>query len=199
MKLIHNELYQASNYVTHDNQSFNQYLLLTKEPILFYAGDIEQAALLIPKIKETLGDRELSYIFSSYFEPDECRGVSMILTEYPNAKVIYQDIIKAPGETLTGDDYELEFIAYPSEIHECEGLLAFEKKRKVLFSSDLFLSYGDSRLKTEVSTWQEEIEKINSKHIPGEEERKELINELEKINPVFIATNHGMCIDIKEE
>lgn len=54
---ICNDLYQFSTYVPQINLSFNQYLLLADEPILFHTSDIRQATALIPRLKTILEEK----------------------------------------------------------------------------------------------------------------------------------------------
>ena len=44
--------------------------------------------MILPKIKEILGEQSLDYVFISHFESDECGGFKIIEQEYPNIKVL---------------------------------------------------------------------------------------------------------------
>ncbi|MBP9477895.1 MAG: hypothetical protein KBF12_04680 [Sebaldella sp.] len=211
MTTIFNDLHQFTNYVQPIDLSFNQYLLLTEEPILIHTGNIEQAKVIIPKIKELLGDKKLKYVFASHFESDECGGLSLILESFPEVKTICSAItarqliefgitdnviIQNGGTKLTGDDYDLEFITYPSEMHMWEGVLLFEKKRKIFFSSDLMFRFGDSHGKIIDGNWKDEVETISLEQIPNEGLKEKIKLELFKISPEFIAAGHGACVNI---
>ena len=125
MTMIFKDLHQFSTHIKQINLSFHQYLLLGEDPILFHTGNAMQAEIMLPELKVVLGDRNLKYIFVSHFESDECGGLSVILKEFPKAKVICsavtarqldgfgikaEVIVKKPAEILSTNDYELEFI-----------------------------------------------------------------------------------------
>lgn len=211
MKVIFNDLYQFTNYILPLDLSFHQYLLLTDEPVLVHTGSIDQTKIIITKIKEILGNKKLKYIFVSHFESDECGGLSLLLENFPEVKTICSEItarqltgfgitneviIKKAGEKLTGSDYEFEFIAYPSEMHLWEGLLLFENKRKIFFSSDLMFRFGNSHGKVIDGNWLDEVETINLEKIPNETMKEKTKHELLKITPKFIAVGHGACIKL---
>ncbi|HEY8804082.1 MAG TPA: MBL fold metallo-hydrolase, partial [Clostridium sp.] len=59
--------------------TFNQYLLLGEESLLFHTGNSSHVKLLVPMLKKLLGDKCLKYIFISHFESDECGGLSHLL------------------------------------------------------------------------------------------------------------------------
>ena len=76
------------------------------------------------------------YIFISHFEADECGGLRVILEYFPKAKTICSEvttrqlnsfgikaeiIVKKRTETLITDNYDMEFISYPSEMHIWDG------------------------------------------------------------------------------
>lgn len=211
MTAIFNDLYQFTNYVPPIDLTFNQYLLLTEESILIHTGTIDQAKIIIPKIKELLGDKRLKYVFASHFESDECGGLSVILENFPEVKTICSAItarqliefgitdnvvIQNGGTKLTGNDYDLEFITYPSEMHMWEGILLFEKKRGIFFSSDLVFRYGDSHGEIIDGNWMNEVESISSEQVPNEELKDKVKVELLKFSPKFIAAGHGVCVKV---
>lgn len=209
MSTIYKDLHQFSSYIPPIDLSFHQYLLLTDEPTLVHTGNIQQAEALIPQIKAVLNDKPLKYVFISHFESDECGGLSIILKHFPEAKPICSEVtsrqlsgfgitnefvIKKPGEKLSGKDYQLEFLSYPSEMHLWEGLLLIENQRGIFFSSDLMFSLGSAGGAVIEGIWQEEVNNISMLQIPSSENRLQLQQTLGKLNPKFIATGHGPCI-----
>ena len=158
MAVISQDLYQFSNYLQQINLTFHQYLLLGDEPLLVHTGNVIQAEALLPQLKAALDGRDLKYIFISHFEADECGGLPVILEHFPKAKTICSEvtarqlngfgikaeiIAKKAGETLSTDNYELEFISYPSEMHLWDGLLIMENRHGIFFSSDLMFAMGE--------------------------------------------------------
>lgn len=212
MLIFDQDLHQFSSYLPPINLTFHQYLLTTAEPLLIHTGNLQQAATLIPQLKEALNGKKLKYIFISHFEADECGGLSAILKEFPEVKTICSEvtarqlsgfglanefIIKKPGEKLVTDTYELEFFSYPSEMHLWEGILMMENQRKIFFSSDLMLRFGEAVGSVSQSSWQTEIDNIKIEQIPNPQQLVQLKQTLSQLQPHFVATGHGPCLEIK--
>lgn len=212
MKQVKKDLVQFSTYNPHINLSFHQYLLLTDEPILFHTGNTMQATDLVPQLKEALDGKELKYIFVSHFEADECGGLAVILENFPSAKTICSEVtsrqlsgfgyknevlIKRSGEKLTASSFELEFISYPSEMHLWEGILVIENHRNIFFSSDLMIRFGEANGTIINSNWGTEVNNIDKDQVPDTDKLNQLKDSLARLNPKFIATGHGPCIDLK--
>ncbi|GKU24409.1 MBL fold metallo-hydrolase [Clostridium folliculivorans] len=208
---IYEDLHQFSSYVPPIDLTFHQYLLLADEPVLFHTGSVQQTESLLPLLKEVLGSNILKYIFISHFESDECGGLSLILKHFPDAKPVCSEItarqlsgfgitnniiIKKPGEKLISNDYELEFISYPSEMHLWEGLLVMENKRGIFFSSDLVFRFGNANGAVIEGDWQKEIENITPQQVPDPQQKEKLQNTLKKLSPKFVATGHGACLKL---
>ncbi|WP_270565768.1 MBL fold metallo-hydrolase [Clostridium beijerinckii] len=212
MTFISKDLYQFNSYVEPINLTFHQYLLLGDEPLLIHTGNVMQAEALMPELKDVLNGKELKYIFISHFEADECGGLSLILEHFPKAKTICSEvtarqlngfgikaeiITKKAEETLNTDNYELEFINYPSEMHLWDGLLVIENKREIFFSSDLMFALGKEIGTIKESDWNTEVNSIKPEQIPDNNKLKDLQETLKKLKPNFIATGHGPCVKLK--
>lgn len=212
MSLVDQDLYQFCSYVPPINLSFSQYLLLADEPLLLHTGNVQQATALVPQLKATLNSNTLKYIFVSHFEADECGGLSVILEHFPEAVTICSEVTarqlsgfgfktqvmtKKPGEKLSTDDYELQFISYPSEMHLWEGLLVMETKRGIFFSSDLMIRFGEANGSVVDSQWDQEIDNIRPDQVPDSDRRNQLQSTLRNLTPRFIATGHGACFRLK--
>ena len=213
MIMINQNLYQFSTHIPQINPSFHQYLIPGEEPLLVHTGDAKQVEALLPQLEETLCGKNLKYTFISHFESDECGGLSLILARFPDAKAVCSEvtarqlsgfglineaIIKKPGDKLITDDYELEFFAYPSEMHLWEGLLAIDNMHQTFFSSDLMIRFGKEMGTVVVSDWNAEVMNIRPEQIPDPERRAQLQQSLLHLNPKFIATGHGPCISLSE-
>lgn len=188
------------------NLTFNQYLLLGDQPILIHTGNVHHAAELVPKIRAILGKADLSYVYFSHFEADECGGLGIIHSQFPQVKPVcsqvsarqlrgfgfdYDFIVKAPGEWLETPDYKLNFISYPAEMHLWEGLLAFETQRKIFFSSDLLLRMGVASATPVEADWHQEIRNITSQQVASPEARHTLQQTLAALTVKYVATGHG--------
>ena len=162
--------------------------------------------ILIPQIKKILGEKKLKYIYISHFESDECGGLSQLLKDFPEVTVISSETTarqlmgfgitfniqqKKGGEIFEGNDFELEFLNYPSEMHLWDGIVAFEKKRGIFISSDLVFIFGEFHGEIREGSWIKEVENSGAKEIS-----EKLFLDLLKLKPNFIATGHGPCVSI---
>src|ERR1700728_2199634 len=59
--------------------SFNQYLIVDDEPLLFHTGPRRMFALVREAISKIIPLEELRYVGLSHFEGDECGSLEMIL------------------------------------------------------------------------------------------------------------------------
>lgn len=208
---IFDNLIMFSSYNEHINLSFNQYLILGEEPMLIHTGNYNMAEELVPELKEALGDKQLSYIFVSHFESDECGGLSLLLEYFRNAKTIcsqvtarqltgfgynHELIVKSPGELLSLKDTSFKFISYPSEMHLWEGILAFEEKQGLLFSSDLFIRMGKVTTAIVASNLKEEIDKIASHQIPSPSTLKAMQEAVSSLPVKYIVPGHGPVLKL---
>ena len=208
---VFDDLHLFSSYIEFIDLTFNQYLMLGKEPLLIHTGSKVQAVEMLPELKALLGDRPLSYIFISHFESDECGGLRFLLDYFPQAKPIcsqitarqlvgfglVNDVItKAPGDIMENSDFRLKFISYPSEMHLWEGLMVFEEKRELLFSSDLFIRRGMLNEPIVNSSLEEEIQRILPEQIPSPGALKTLQRNLKNTPVKYIVPGHGPCLRV---
>jgi len=208
---IFDDFYQFSTYLDFIDLSFNQYLLLGKGTLLIHTGSKEQTEVMMPLLKSILGNNTLSYIFISHFESDECGGLSLLKEHFPQAKPICSQvtarqlkgfgitedvIIKNPGDSFEMDSFKLKFIAYPSEMHLWEGLIAFEEQRGYLFSSDLFIHHGRIKSTIENANWQDEIGKVSLQQVPSPEAKEALQDVLNRLPVKYVMPGHGSCLKV---
>ena len=203
---IFDDFYEFSSINEGFPITFNQYLLLGEESLLFHTGNSSHVKLLVPMLKKLLGDKSLEYVFISHFESDECGGLSHLLSHFPNVKAICSQItamqlrgfgftnellIKKPNDIFESKNFKLKFIGYPSEMHLWEGLLTLELDRQLLFSSDLFIKRDQMFEKMAESNWKDEVNSISLQQIPSQDALILLQKTLRDINVKYIATGHG--------
>ncbi len=194
------------SYAERIDLTFNQYLLEGSRPLLVHAGDGELAGHLAERLAPVLRGRPLSYIFVSHFESDECGGLAFWLEKFPAAVAVCSEVtarqlrgfgitdnaaVKRPGEILETDSFALEFVGYPSEMHLWEGLLAFDRRRRLLFSADLFIRRGVANPATLPLRWEDEIGRMSPQQVPSPEAREALQRDLAKLPVDFVAPGHG--------
>lgn len=211
MKPIYETLYQFSQYRADINYSYHQYLLVTSRPALIHTGSCEAAKANLPEIEQILSGKDLCYVIASHFGADECGGLSVILARYPNAEVLCSEDTarQLPGfgiranirvvdgeKRVTGDDYDFQFVDYPSENHLRSGILACEMTRGIFFSSDLMIRAGKDNGEVETSGWKEEVSAVCSRNVPNHAALRLLKKHLSALNPKFVAVGHGYCLKL---
>ena len=111
---------------------------------------------------------EDAHICAMSFYGDAIGRIDKVLKEHPEAVAVCSEttarqlmgfgitnnvLIKKPNEIFAGDDFEFQAISYPAEMHMWEGLLFFEKKRGIFFSSDLMFGMGENHGQVIESSW----------------------------------------------
>ena len=137
--------------------SFNQYLIVDDEPVLFHTGPRRMFPLVSEAVRNVLAVERLRWISFSHFEADECGSLNEWLAVAPAAQplcsttaalVSVADVAdRAPrsladGETLSTGRRTLRWFDAPHLPHGWEtGYLADESTR-TLFCGDLFTQPG---------------------------------------------------------
>ena len=137
--------------------SFNQYLVLDDEPLLFHTGPRRMFPLVREAVGHVLPPERLRWIAFSHFEADECGSLNEWLAVAPSAQplcsttaalVSVSDVADreprglADGETLVTGRRTLRWFDTPHLPHGWEtGYLADESTR-TLFCGDLFTQPG---------------------------------------------------------
>ena len=211
MNCIYTDLYQFSQFRPEINLSTHQYLLMCEAPTLIHAGTFAAAKENLPEIEKLLDGKSLEYIFISHMGADECGGLRVILEKYPNARVICSEhtgrqlkgfgieaeLLMSPAfANYKGDDYDFSFVEYPSDAHLLPGLLLYEAKRAIFFSSDLMMRAGDGAGEITSSVWKEEVRATNVRQVPNKVMVHQLRKDLMKLDPDFIAVGHGYCMKL---
>lgn len=211
MTKIYPDLYQLTYVMEEADISVHQYLLMTEEPILMQIGAIPEAKAILSGVKELLGEQPLKYLLISHFEADECGGVNLAIKEYPDLTCVCSETtaeqllgfdlaknikIMKHGEKLVGNDFELQAIEYPSEMHMLQGLVFTENKRNIFFSSDLMFKFGKNHGQVIQRNWPDAVENSGAKRLPSVEQQKMVTEHLKAISPAFVAAGHGPCMEI---
>jgi flavorubredoxin len=138
--------------------SFNQYLVVDDEPLLFHTGLRNMFPLLREAIATVLPPSRLRWIAFSHFEADECGALNELLAEAPHAfpvcsqvgaHVSVDDFADRParalaeGESLAIGKKTLTWIDTPQVPHAWDCGFLFERTTRTLFCGDLFTQPGD--------------------------------------------------------
>lgn len=188
--------------------SFNQFLLVDDEPLLFHAGPLK----LFPLVREAIGSvmdiTRLRWISFAHVEADECGGLNPLLAQAPNAlplcgtlaaMVSMNDLadraprVLANGASLSLGKHTVTWHDAPHVPHGWENGFLFDTTEKILFSGDLFTQPGcdhspitESELLGPSEAFRKTIDYFA--HAPH---TKSTLERLAALEPRVLASMHG--------
>jgi len=137
--------------------SFNQYLVVDDEPLLFHAGLRKMFPLVREAVASVLPPERLRYIAFSHVEADECGSLNQWLAIAPEsvplcgavaAMVSIQDLADrgpralADDEELTLGKHRVRWFDTPHLPHAWECGFLMEEQTRTLLCGDLFTQGG---------------------------------------------------------
>jgi flavorubredoxin len=137
--------------------SFNQYLIVDDEPLLFHTGLRRLFPLVREAIESVMPVSRLRSIAFSHTEADECGALNDFLGAAPDAQplcsriaamVSINDLADRPargaadGERINTGRHELEWIDAPHLPHGWDAGYLFDHTTRTLFCGDLFTQGG---------------------------------------------------------
>ena len=140
-----------------DDFSFNQYLVVDDEPLLFHTGQRQLFPLVSDAISRVVPLAKLRYVGLSHFEADECGALNEFLEMAPQAVAFcseiaamtsVNDFAKRPpralrdGEELSTGAHTFRWFYTPHVPHAWECGLLFETTQRTFFCGDLFTQGG---------------------------------------------------------
>lgn len=138
--------------------SYNSYLLMDEETVLFDTVDWSIARQFIENIEYVLQGRKLDYLVINHMEPDHGASIEEILLRYPDVKIISTEksfmlmrqfnfsvdghmIEVKEGDSRSFGKHTIAFVEAPM-VHWPEVMVSFDTSNGVLFSADAFGSFG---------------------------------------------------------
>lgn len=137
--------------------SFNQYLVVDDEPLLFHTGPRRLFPLVREAVASVIPAETIRWISFSHFEADECGSLNEWLATAPNAQPLCGSIAamvsvedfadRAPralahGETLVTGKRTMRWFDAPHVPHGWETGFLGEETTRTLFCGDLFTQPG---------------------------------------------------------
>ena len=137
--------------------SFNQYLIVDEEPLLFHTGLRRMFPLVREAISAVMPVENLRYVSFSHVEADECGSLNDFLAVAPNAVplsgpiaalVSIQDLADRPprviqdGEVVSLGKHSVQWFDTPHLPHAWECGFLMEKSTRTLLCGDLFTQPG---------------------------------------------------------
>ena len=188
--------------------TFNQFLILGDEPLMFHTGLRKMFALNFDALSRIMPPERLRWITFGHFEADECGAMNEWLAVAPQATpahgqtgvaVSLNDFadrtphILSDGEVLDlGGGKRVRFIDTPHTPHGWDAGVLYEESTGTLMCGDLFTQLGNDRVLTDgdvvgPAIAAEDIFKYSSLN-PG---MGRTIRSLAKFAPRTLALMHG--------
>lgn len=138
--------------------SYNAYLLLDRETVLFDTVDWSACRQMMENLDHLLDGRDLDWLVINHMEPDHGASVEQVLMRWPNVKIIatekafmfmrqfgfhpddHECRIVQEGDTQCFGGHTVTFVGAPM-VHWPEAMVTFDLTNGVLFSADAFGSF----------------------------------------------------------
>lgn len=209
---IADEIYRISTPVPPDafpgGFTFNQFLIVDDEPLLFHTGLRRMFPLVREAIDHVMPVSKLRHIAFSHFEADECGALNDFLAVAPNAAplcgqvaadVSVRDVADRPprcladGEAVTLGRHAVRWVYTPHLPHAWECGYLFEHTTGTLFCGDLFTQSGHEHVPLTTSDILAASEGMRAQmdyyaHAPNS---RLLLQKLAALEPVTLACMHG--------
>lgn len=146
-------------YIVPNGMAYNSYIIIDGKTAVMDSVDRRFAAEWIGNIKSVLGERKPDYLIVQHMEPDHSAGISMFMSEFPEASIVSslqafqmmnnffgtsfenRRIIVSGGSSLSLGKHELSFVGAPM-VHWPEVIVTYDAFSKTLFSADGFGKFG---------------------------------------------------------
>lgn len=188
--------------------SFNQYLVVDDEPLLFHTGGRRSFSAVRDAIARVIPVEELRWIAFSHFEPDECGALPELLAAAPRAQPVcgrigamvclsdYVDREPRPlddGETLVTGKRTFTWLDAPHLPHGWDCGYLSEATTRTLFCGDLFTQPG---AETPASTTADilgpsEAFRQAMDYFAHSKNDKQILAKLASTEPRMLACMHG--------
>ena len=146
-------------YGVPDGVSYNSYLLLDEKTVLFDTVDKAVYGTFLENVAHALNGRSLDYLVVHHMEPDHAATQELLLSRYPEAKIVCnakvqtmmtqflgcdlsaRTILVKEGETLSTGRHSLRFLMAPM-VHWPEVMMSYDETDRILFTADAFGTFG---------------------------------------------------------
>ena len=188
--------------------TFNQFLILADEPLLFHTGLRRMFPLLREAVARLMSPEQLRWIAFGHYEADECGAMNEWLAVAPQALVAHGQTgcmvslndmadraprVLADGEVIElGGGRHVRYLDTPHIPHGWDAGVLYEEASGTLLCGDLFTHLGDGPAITESDVVgpaiaAEDLFRFSSLH-PG---MGATIRRLAALEPCRLALMHG--------
>jgi flavorubredoxin len=188
--------------------SFNQYLIVDDQPLLFHTGPRKMFPLVKEAVDSVMPARQLRFIALSHFEADECGSLNEWLAAAPHslplcsrvaAMVSVDDVADRPahamadGAELSLGKRSVKWLDAPHLPHGWETGFLMDTRSGTLFCGDLFTQGGTGAA---ALTSQDILENSEAFRKPMDyfshsTNTRQLIEHLAAESPTTLACMHG--------
>ena len=202
-------IFRISTFMPHvqppEGLTFNQFLILADEPMLFHCGHRKQFSNVSAAVAKLLPLDKLRWISFGHFEADECGAMNEWLAASPLAQVVHgvvgcrvsiDDMADRAPLALSGGDIldlggrRIRFIDTPHVPHGWDAGVIFEEETSTLFCGDLFAHGGDRAALTESDIVEPSVTLLRSASVASPATAP-IIRGLAKLEPRLLAVMHG--------
>jgi flavorubredoxin len=188
--------------------SFNQYLIVDDEPLLFHTGQRKLFPMVREAVAHVMPVEKLRYVSFSHFEADECGALNEWLAVAPEAVPVCGSIaamisiedqadrsplVLADGQTLSLGRHEVQWIDAPHLPHAWECGFMMEQKTRTLLCGDLFTQPGtgdvpltESDILTPSEAFRRELD-----YFSHTKNARPMLERLAATSPLTLACMHG--------
>ena len=188
--------------------SFNQYLLVDDQPLLFHTGPRKMFSLVREAVASVLPVEKLRYIAFSHVEADECGSLNEWLATGPRsiplcssvaAMVSVSDLADRPpraladGEQLVLGRHVVRWLDAPHLPHGWDCGFLIDERTSTLFCGDLF-TQGGTKLPplTEADILgPSEAFRAEMDYFSHTRDTRQILEKLASTNPTTLACMHG--------
>jgi flavorubredoxin len=149
----------APNAMLPEGFTFNQFLIVDDEPVLFHTGPRKTFPLVKEAVASVMPVEKLRWVSFSHFESDECGSLNEWLAAAPHAQPLcgqigavlsIDDVALRPAKVLADDevlaigDKRLRWFDTPHLPHGWDAGCIAELGTRTLFCGDLFTQGGSN-------------------------------------------------------
>lgn len=188
--------------------SFNQYLVMDDQPLLFHTGPRKLFPLVREAVEHLMSVRRLRFVALSHFEADECGSMNEWLAVAPEAvpvcskiaaMVSVDDVADRPahamadGQSLALGHHTVKWLDAPHLPHGWETGYLMESRTGTLFCGDLFTQGSKGAVALTESDILEPSEAFRTRldYFSHSTHTAALMEKLASENPGTLACMHG--------
>jgi|JI8StandDraft_1071087.scaffolds.fasta_scaffold03654_5 flavorubredoxin len=204
---INDQIFRISTYLPRTKLTFNQFLILADDPVLFHCGQNFLFSNIQESIKKVIKPEMIRWVSFSHVESDECGSLLQWMDQKKDLQVFHGKIGSNiwlndfPGlkpktiencSTIDIGGRTLQWLDTPNVPHNWESGMVIDEKTQTLFCSDLFTQSGDAPAITFHSIIEKTIEMEDLIGFSNPTKRTlDLLDMLIQKDPKCLAAMHG--------